>query len=373
MPRLSKAGLNAVITAYVTKLLTSGEYQVTRENIAEMVDKIGKQLTLKGLFTDKLPELDGEPLPLGKTIEEYFLDLVQVRDYTEDVSEMNPLGNYKQTARKPFYSHSYGKKVLPITRPYNDIERACISEEVAAAVVAEIMADLDNSHKAYKYGLKKGLLRVAMELIDEAYDTNKTYGVNTKYDKGDYVKSNVQGSTDVGIVMENIAANGNKTFAERVAAGQIVVIDMVTEIAEPVDTLTGEAFIKQLKKDVEAAGFMTEGTSLNGATIGEVPQLVLYIKKGIIPELEVDTFAGAINKGDVAIPCEVRVVDDFNGYTDGFALLTDSRGIRLHPDWNMLLSQENAAQAWINYFLHIEHTGFVSRNTFMKKYVAPGA
>lgn len=372
MPRLSKKGLEAVIKTYVLAQLTSGEFVVTRENIAGMVDKIGKQLTLKGIFTDKLPELDGEELPLGKTIEEYFMDLVTPRDYTENVSEMNPLGNYKQTARKPYYSRSYGKKVIPITRPYNDIERACINNEVASAVVAEIMADLDNSHKLYKFNLKKALLRIAFELIDEAYETDKTYGVNTKYDKGDYVKSNVEGSTDIGVVMDNIPANGNKTFAERVEAGQIVVLDMVAKVDEPVDTLTGEAFIKQIKKDVEAMGFATEGTSLNGAVIGEVPHAVLYIKKGIIPELEVDTFAGAINKGEVAIPCEVRVVDDFNGYTDGFALLTDSRGIRLHPDWNMLLSQENAAQAWINYFLHTEHTGFVSRNTFMKKYVAPG-
>lgn len=369
MSRLSKKGLEAVIKAYVIPQLTSGEFVVTRENLTGMVDKIGKQLTLKGLLTDKLPELDGEELPLGKTIEEYFMDLVTPRDYTEDVSEMNPLGNYKQTARKPFYSRSYGKKVIPITRPYNDIERSCISNEVASAVVAEIMADLDNSHKLYKFNLKKGLLRTAFELVDEAYDTNKTYGVNTKYDIGDYVKD---GTTNaIAVVMINIPANGNKTWAYRVEHGEIVELDMVAKVAEPVDTITGEAFIKQIKKDIEAMGFATEGTSLNGAVISEVPQAVLYIKKGIIPELEVDTFAGAINKGEVAIPCEVRVVDDFNGYTDGFALLTDSRGIRLHPDWNMLLSQENAAQAWINYFLHTEHTGFVSRNTFMKKYVAP--
>lgn len=368
MPRLTKAGLLAVITAYVTQAKASGDFEVTRENIAHLIDKIGKQVTLKGSFEDKLPQLDGEELPLGKTIEEFYTDLVSARDYTENVAEMNPLGNFKQTARKPFYSKTLGKKVIPITRPYNDIERACISEAMASQVLDEILMDLYASHSQFKYEMKKGIIRTAMELIDSAYGTNKTYGVNTEYQVADYVKS----SGKVGVVMEHIAANGNKTFAERVSAGEIVVLDMKTEIAVPVDTETGEAFIKQVKTDVEAAQFATEGTSLNGALIGAA-SLVLFVKKGVMPSIEVDTIAGAFNKDSLSLNVDVVVVDDFNGYTNGWALLVDKRALRLHSGWKQTLTQENAAQAWINYFLHTENTAFVSRNCFMKKYVAPAA
>ena len=51
-------------------------FTVSTKNLYDLVDKIGKQISLDGLVEDKLPEFDGEDLPLGKTIEEYFADFI---------------------------------------------------------------------------------------------------------------------------------------------------------------------------------------------------------------------------------------------------------------------------------------------------------
>lgn len=58
---------NAVVN-YVAASKQAGTWSETRDNLAGLIDKIAKTITIDGLFADKLPQLDGEELPLGKTI-----------------------------------------------------------------------------------------------------------------------------------------------------------------------------------------------------------------------------------------------------------------------------------------------------------------
>ena len=70
MAKMTLSGLNTFVATYVDKAKQAGTWSASTNNIFGLIDKIGKQITIDGNFQDKLPEMDGEDLPFGKTIEE---------------------------------------------------------------------------------------------------------------------------------------------------------------------------------------------------------------------------------------------------------------------------------------------------------------
>ena len=112
--------------------------------------------------------------------------------------------------------------------------------------------------------------------------------------------------------------------------------------------------------------------------------MVLLVKQGVIPTLQVDTLAGAFNKEELAVPTDVIVVKDFGSTTvtvgessvdvsKAYAVLVDGRGMRLHNTYNATRSNENGDGDFLNIFRHTEDTPYLSRNTFIKVYEAPSA
>lgn len=255
MAKLTIDGLQTLVKTYVNTQKQAGEWSATTDNLYKVLDKIGKMVMLDGEFIDKLPELDGEDLPLGKTIEEYFIDLTLPENFvditTEGAKDLTPA---LPSVEKVSYSTTLGRKKIKTTVPYDNVERAALSTGDASNMITKILQRLGNSYDMFKYQVKKQLL-------------------------------------------------GN-------AADKAVAASLNQVIAAPTDTATGEAFIKQIKIDAEAASFAHEG-GLAKALIGAAPSLTLYVKKGVIPSLEVDTLAGAFNRGELAIPATVKVVDDF--------------------------------------------------------------
>ena len=316
MAKMTVSGLKTLAQTYVAAAKQAGEWSASTNNMYGAIDKIGKMVMLDGQFIDKLPELDGEELPLGKTIEEYFIDLTLPEAYsditTEGAKDVVPA---LPTVEACSYSYSLGREKIKTTVPYDNVERASRSVEDASNMIAKVLERLGNSYEMFKFAAKKQLL-------------------------------------------------GN-------AADKAVTAGKVETIAVPVDTTTGEAFIKQIKEDVETASFAHEG-GLNGSLIGAAPELVLYVKKGVMPSIEVNTLAGAFNKEDLAIPARVKVVDDFGTMTNTgvYAILADPRGIKLHRDYHAIRQSENADGDFINYVDHSEHTGFISKNVFIKAYKA---
>ena len=326
MAKMTISGLQSAMASYVAAAKQAGAWSASNASFVGLLDKIGKQVTIDGSFNDKLPELDGDELPLGKTIEEWFIDLTLPTAFSEgsegyDNDALAAEGAYDGVPALPSvqdvaYSYTLGRQKVKTTLPYDNFERGMISAEGVGNMAAKILERLQNSYDLTKFAIKKQLLGNA---IDKA-----------------------------------------------VTAGA------VATLALPVDTSTGEAAIKQLKKDIEAAQFAHMGDCLagSGALIGASPELVLYVKKGVMPSLEVDTFAGAFNREDLAVPCRIKVVDDFGSITNStvWALLVDPRGIKLHNGYNAVRSRENADGDFINYVRHFEFTGFISKYAYIKAY-----
>ena len=310
MAKMTISELQEFTKTYVAAAKQAGTWTASTDNLLKLQDKIGKQITLDGTFQDKLPELSGDELPLGKTIEEWFIDLTLPSAFDANGAD-NDKPAYP-SVEDVAYCYTLGRKKIKTTVPYDNVERAALSADDAASMTGKIMERLQNSESLYEYNLKKQLLA---NMADKAVTANAT---------------------------------------------EVVALPDTTENAEKA--------IIAIKKAVEDASFAHEGDSLTaGALIGAPPELVLYVKKGFMPQVEVNAFAGAFNKANLAIPASIKVVDDIPSTdTKVWGVLVDPRGIKLHPGYKAMRSHENADGDFINYVLHSEFTGFISKYTFVR-------
>lgn len=313
--KLTLAELQKFVTSNVSGDNMAVAWKATRNNFTRLLDKIGKIVTLDGVFADKLKDMDGEDLPLGKTIEEYFIDLTLPTVYTDATTEgAKDLAPAFPTVEEVAYSYTLGKTKIKTSTPYNDYERACLNASDAASIGVKILSRLDDSYEMQKFGMKKQLLACLIAKASAA--TNKA--------------------------------------------------NLVTTLAVPTDAATGEAFLLEMKKRIEDASFATEGNNLGNYLIGAAPSLKLYVKKGVIPALEVETLAGAFHDERLAIPASIEVVDDFGDDKSGvYAILMDTRMCKLHPTYKAIRTNPNADGDFVNYVLHAEHTGFISKSTYI--------
>ena len=308
MAKMTIEGLETFVKTYVDKTKQAGAWVSSTDNLLKLQDKIGKQITLDGSFQDKLPELSGDELPLGKTIEEWMVDLTLPSAFDPTGAD-NDKPAYP-TVEDVAYSYTLGRKKIKTSVPYDNVERAALTAEGAATMTGKIMERIQNSQSLYEYNLKKQLLA---NMVDKAA--------------------------------------GNATV-----------------VALPNTTENAEKAIIAIKSAVEDASFAHEGDSLTaGALIGASPELVLYVKKGFMPQVEVNAFAGAFNKADLAIPATIKVVDDIPCTdTKVWGVLIDPRGVKLHTGYKAMRSHENADGDFVNYTLHSEFTGFISKYTFVR-------
>lgn len=368
MAKLSYNELKGAIAQYVdANKIASPNLSVTRDNIVGLADKIGLITTLDTSYIDKLAYMDGSDLDYGKTIEEWAIDLTLAQDF--DPQGANALAPTYPTFRPAYYSKTLGRKFVPTTIPYGNIERAVNNADQLVSVTSMIMKRLYDSEGAYKYGVKRQVLADLIAKCENAmgstneFDDGSTYAVDTLL-----VEDATAQVKKYGIVVKPYDSDAG-SWDQAVEQGYIIELDLITEIAKPTDTATGEAFVKQVKQDVEIASDMNEGHSLSGNSLGATDGLVLVVKQGLLPTLEVDVQAGAFNGEKVAIPSEIVTVKDFGDDTSGvFAILMDRRMCRLHNGYNRVRSDENGKGDFINYYKHFEYTAFTSRNTFVKVY-----
>lgn len=367
--------IDAAVASYVAAAKQAGTWSASTNNLAGLLDKIAKTITIDGLFEDKLPELDGEELPLGKTIEEYYQDLCAITDWNAiSSSDTDPAGAalspYYPEYEDASYNYTLGKKIIPTTVKYDEYERAFNSEGEYAACVSMILKRLYDTFAMFKYDAKKQILaNIIAKVVALQADSGATaFTANTTVPaKGTrYVYTDGNAVKHYGIAKKNGSAD---TWANEIAAGVIVEFDMIENLAKPVDTATGEAFVEAVKRDVEEAQYATEGFSLNGNSVGAEQGLLLVILKGIKPVLDVQVEAGAFNPEKLALPAEIKVVDKFGtDANDVYAMLIDKRIARLHPSYMSVKEQLNAAGDFVNYFLHTENTAFISKNCFVRIY-----
>ena len=373
MAKLSLEGLAAAVATYVdTNKIAYNSFQASYNNIVGLLDKVGLIETLDTSFFDKLPEFDGVQLETGKTVEEWYQDLIMAVDYNQDVDGSRALKFYSPTYRPVAWSYSLGKKIIPTSIPNNNIERAVNNLEQFARIVATATKRLADSKAAWKYQVKREMLGKLCDKAAAAYSGATAYVKNsTVLAEGTYYKWTDSDSVNhTAICVEGQTAAINKDGNELEAEGILIEMRIVEEVPVPEDSTTGENFIKELKKAVEVAQDLSEGYSLNGNTIGAEEGLILLVKQGIAPTLDVDAMAGAFHLDKLNPGVEMKVIKDFgNTSTKAYAILMDRRGAKLHIGYEAVRENFNGFGDFVSLFSHIESTAFISRNCFVKIFV----
>ena len=281
----------------------------TVDDFTKTVCKIGKMISVYLPIVDRLPELTGDNLPFGETIEEFMVNdfLPEKYEYVDGAGKKNAR---RATFAEAVYSYPLDQQKFELGVSRTQFQRVSLGQASFSDMVANTLATLDSSYNAWNYASKRQLLG-------------------------------------------NMATEAAKKPA------------LVSTLAKPTDTASGEAFIKEVKKLVEIAKDMNDH-NLASHVCGAAPSLKLYVKQGIIPSLEVDTQSGCFQLDKIAIPAEVKTVLDFGTADENiYAILIDERAIKLHDDINIVTTDYTAEYDQDNYYRLLKQTGFCSKFAFV--------
>ena len=302
--------LKTAAATYVdaTKQLQS-TFTPTVDDFTKCVTKIGKMATLYLPIADKLPELSGNNLPYGDIIEEFMVNDFLPSPYTY-VDQAGKTNARRATFDEAVYSYPLQMQKFELGIVRSQFQRVALGEQSFTDLVSYTLSTLDSSTNAWNYASKRQLIG-------------------------------------------NMATEAAKKPA------------LVSAMAKPINTETGEAFIKKVKELAEIAKDMNDH-NLAEHTCGSAPSLKLYVKQGVMPSLEVDTMAGAFNEAKLAVPAEVKTVLDF-GHADAsiYAILVDERAIKLHDDINKVTTDYTAGDDQDNFYRLLKQTGYISKYAFV--------
>ena len=302
------------IKTFVAGVLQDAKIAQSAENFTAvindttgLVEKCMDQICLNQLFTDKLPELDGDEKEFGAYVEEYGMGLLVPKAATSLVDGQSyGVPYYAPAVQGTFHSWKLPEYIVAGSTSYNKYKSSMKSPEAYSSFVSNVLKQMIDSYNQARYEEKKELLGWA---------------------------------------------------ANNVAVKQI--------LAKPVDTTSGEAFIKKVKDIAEEASFARDITvGEKTITLGAAEGLTLYLNKGIMSSLEVDTLAGAFNKEDLAMPVTIKVVDfgaNGMGTNKAYGLIVDNRAIKLFPNRNTVGEDVNAYHDFVTVSRHVIDTPFVSK------------
>ena len=350
MALISTEQLKAVVKTYLDEAditMDSAEYAALDKvsTVTGLINKIAATFTIEGDYTEEgLADLDGPEIATGNALEEYFRDFVEPSDFDETGAHaLAP--SYPHNAPVS-YSVEQGKQTFKTTERMSGYAQSFKDAAEVATYVSGIVRRLYDSETLWRNELKKHLLGIVAKEHTLAPDTAFRPGVAGSYTIGQKIKDDSGNTYVVRKAMEN-----NTSLANALAAGQLVKLDLATTMAVPTDATTGEAFIKSVKDYVAKFMKPRSGYSLNGNIAGK-GTYKLYIKEGILPSIEVDTMAGAFNADKLTFGVPVVEVTDFGDNANVFAMLVDTRGIRVSNVEKIATSQLNGEGAFVNYYIH---------------------
>lgn len=269
-----------------------------------LLNKIGKTLIEQKLFKNKLARFKQGEILNQQDVEEIFIGMAKAE------------GNYDPTGPNPL-----GRRELPdvavIYHRQNRQDYYCIS-----------IGDID-------------FVRV---FRSEATLTNWISGlINSVYSGA---------NRDEWLHMKNLLATYEGYYDYEVP----VITDANAE-------KTAKRFVKTLRKAVQDVGFLsTEYNKAGVETWTDASDLVLFINKDVVAEVDVEVLAKAFNLGKTDIQPEIVTMDDFGTLTDTYGLLVDKNFFRVWDTLSKMEPQRNAQGLFTNYFYHVHQ--ILSASTF---------
>jgi len=362
MNNVTQKQLSEIIAKYLksNKISIVG-FEANKNNVAGLIDKVGATFMIDGEEEEELAFMDAT-LSAGTTIEEYFEDFVPPLAYNpnsglENVTRRDP------TYRPVRYSYSQGRQKFKTTKPFYNLQSAFNTEAGAVEAMTKILSRLDSSWRMWRNDVKREVVGQYAKRASDLMTNAKTFAVSTAYSVGESVKD---ASGNVAIVFNAIAASNTATFAELVKDGHLAPIELSTSVDVPTDNDTGKAFIKAVKHYARKMSHKNH-ENLNGALIKKTPSgsARLIINTYLMPDIEVETLAGAFHEDKLAMPVTIEEVEDFGSNSDVLAVLVDERGLKLYNNYMAVRTTVLADDDALNAVKHTDDTAFYSANTFI--------
>lgn len=358
--------LRDFVHTYVTATAAgSNTLNLEPVTIADFLTKCARMITNHQNYnTDKFSALNGELLPAGGFTEEYFVDPTMPQDYDKDGTDT--LKPNDASFRKNYYALSLPRKMIKTTLRYNEFYPGVMNIAQAEAILNEILAQWVNSRELWLMELKRMTLGNAITKFLDVNATTTTFAAGTAYEKGAYLRSSASGTIKYGVVYKDYTASAATSWDDAVAKGYIVEENLIDTISEVTDESTGEDFILAVKKQVEIFGEPFQGGSLSGNLLGNPEGLTMYVRFGVMPTLDVKTLAGAFNQGRLAIPARIVPIKTFGKGVDDkvVAFLADDRIAKVHEQFQVVRTQENADGDFRNFVFHYAPLARVSYNVY---------
>ena len=362
--------LQGIVTAAIsaTKVMNT-TFSATIDNTANAVGKCADQIIIGGVFDDEFPELDGGDRPFGSYIEE--MKAIPARSYAVSRAGAGS-AEYAPVDigfTLPAYDYVIDEREFPITQRGNDFQAVSKDPEKYAEFLTFHSWALASGVALYRNELKREMLGILAKAADDVMGTLTAWATSTAYKQGDYVAQ----SSKVYVCIQDHTSG---TFATDLANGYWVEEHLVAEVAKPIDSSTGEAFLLAAKDAVsDAMHIETEGNSLNGVMLGRVPTdtLVLYVLDSVKHNIDIKTIAGAFHEDRLSVNVQVKGVSTLgsNCPSDVYAILVDTRGVKLCPHVSYTMQSPWARSGWITISRHEQPLPFISRNTFVKIFKEP--
>lgn len=258
--------------------------------------KIGKTMIESKLFKNRLARFKSGTIVNEQDVEEIFVEMAKAEG-AFDPTGPNPLGRRDTQQDKVVYHRKNRADVYAISIGDLDFRRVFRSE-----------ATLDS------------------------YITKKINALYSGANKDEF------------LAMVNLLATYDGYFDYEVPA-------MAGDNAQE----TAKTFVKTLRKAVMDVT-LDSSTEFNKAKVetwSNAGDLVLFVNKDILAEVDVEVLAKAMNMGKTDIQVEVVPMPHFGSMQNVYGLLVDRDWFRVWDTLNDMEPQRNAHGLFTNYFLHV--------------------
>ena len=281
------------------------------EFCSALVNKIGKTLIETKMFKNKLAQFKQGEVLNQQDVEEIFIEMAKAE------------GNYDKTGPNPL-----GRRTPPdvkvIYHRMNRQDYYCVS-----------IGDID-------------FVRVFRS--ESTLDNFISGLINSVYSGANY---------DEWVAMKNLLA----TYQNKAKNGSGYFDYEVPKLTADNAADAAKAFVKTLRKAVQDLSFPSTEYNVAGVRTWTAPEnLVLFVNKDLLSEIDVEVLAKAFNLGKTDIEVKVISMDDFGTLTDTYGLLVDKDWFRVFDTLSHMEPQRNAQGLFTNYFYHIHQ--ILSASTF---------
>lgn len=269
-----------------------------------LVNKIGKTILETKLFENKLAKFKSGSILTQQDVEEIFIEMSKAEGEYNPAGP-NPLGRRNPPDVKVMYHRMNRQDYYAISIGDIDFIRVFRSEATLDSFISSL--------------------------------------INSVYSGANY---------DEWLAMKNLIATYDGYFDYQVP---VIAGDNAGESAKD--------FVKTLRKAVNDLT-VAPSTKYNAAgvnTWSSKGNLVLFVHKDVVAEVDVEVLAKAFNMGKTDIEVNIQVLDDFGSMTDTYAILMDKDWFKVWDTLSHMEPQRNAQGLFTNYFYHVHQILSASR------------